>query len=89
MNNHQPTYGGRQGEEGRVWEAERGRQGEGGRVRGAKRGRQGEGGRVREAGGGDGVFQGWGWHIVIIRLFSFSFCAQREEILKNNKLIMC
>ena len=32
MNNHQPTYGGRQGEEGRVWEAERGRQGEGGRV---------------------------------------------------------
>ena len=49
MNNHQPTYGGRQGEEGRVWEAERGRQGEGGRVRGAERAREGEGGRVRDA----------------------------------------
>ena len=54
MNNHQPTYGGRQGEEGRVWEAERGRQGEGGRVRGAERAREGERGRGRAA--------GWGRH---------------------------
>ena len=49
MSNQQPTYGGRQGEEGRVWEAERGRQGVGGRVWQAGCGRQAEGGRAREA----------------------------------------